>query len=176
LTVRNLLLHDKADIALGFLEIPPGKKGGKLFEPKGLYLSLVIPGEGEEVSTCAYSDNPNSPHTYDKLKLGPLIKRAFGVVRKYYPEGRDAYLLPGPCVETSMTLKAGLSGGPVFNKNGYIIGVNSTSFTGLEKDISYFTPISPILTLPFAIEEEGKLINTTLLDMAKKAHFTIKPG
>ena len=134
-------------------------------EPEDFHLCMVIPDEGEEVSTFAYSKDTNFLYNIYDLKINNEIKWAYGIVRKYYPNGRDSYLLPGPCVETSMTLEAGLSGGPVINKNGQIIGVNSTSFTGQEKDISYFTPINPIANISFETESEGKKTKTTLLNL-----------
>jgi hypothetical protein len=165
LTVRNILLHDKADIALGLLDNISNQNSRNHIEPEDFHLCMVIPDEGEDVSTFAYSKDTNFLYNIYDLKINNEIKWAYGIVRKYYPNGRDSYLLPGPCVETSMTLEAGLSGGPVINKNGQIIGVNSTSFTGQEKDISYFTPINPIANISFETESEGKKTKTTLLDL-----------
>ena len=158
LTIRNIILHEKADIALGLLENINHQNTECPIEHEGLNLCPVIPGVGEKVSTCSYYDDHNLVYADDDFELKDKIKWTFGTVRKYYPDGRDSYLLPGPCVETSITLNAGLSGGPVLNKKGEIIGVNSTSFTGQDKDISYFTPIIPILNLHFKIEVKGKIL------------------
>jgi S1-C subfamily serine protease len=106
------------------------------------------------------------------LSLNNEIKFAKGVARKYYPRGRDTYLLPGPCVETSISLEAGLSGGPVFDKNRHTIGVNSTSFIGYNENISYFTPISSIINHSFEMELKGQKINTKLLNITKKNNVT----
>jgi hypothetical protein len=52
--------------------------------------------------------------------------------------------LPGPCYQTTMTVIGGASGGPVFNKYGKVIGVNSTGYDG--QQISFVSRIHEALT------------------------------
>lgn len=172
--VKKVILSDDADIGLGILELKSNKKA-KVFRLECKpHLCSTIPSEGEVVSTCVYRDNSYFFRPSHKLKPKVEYKWEFGTVRKYYPDGRDSYLLPGPCVETQMTLRSGVSGGPIINNDGFIIGVNSTSFSGHDRDISYFSPIAPILNLPFEVENKSRIIKTTLREMARRGWLSVK--
>jgi hypothetical protein len=48
-----------------------------------------------------------------------------------------------------MAIDSGSSGGPVFNNEGYVVGINSGSFDldGMEDPISFVTPLDFILDL-----------------------------
>ena len=39
-------------------------------------------------------------------------------------------MLPSPCIEVNMETLGGMSGGPVFNEEGRLIGILSSSFDG----------------------------------------------
>ncbi|MFS2032588.1 trypsin-like peptidase domain-containing protein [Polaromonas sp. CT11-55] len=54
--------------------------------------------------------------------LGPVIDR--------YPDGRDRSMLPGPCLAVECEARGGMSGGPVFDSRGYLVGVVSSSYEG----------------------------------------------
>ncbi len=68
-----------------------------------------------------------------------------GIVTDYFPNGRDAVILPGPCYQTSAVVRGGSSGGPVFNASGSVFGVNSTAFG--EDHLSFVSCITSILDL-----------------------------
>ncbi|MEN5089252.1 serine protease [Pseudomonas protegens] len=57
----------------------------------------------------------------------PMISS--GLVTQVYPQGRGLHL-PSPCVEVEMDTLGGMSGGPVVNSDGYVVGIVSTSFDG----------------------------------------------
>lgn len=52
-----------------------------------------------------------------------------GLVTQVYPQGRGLHL-PSPCLEVEMDSLGGMSGGPVVNSDGYVVGIVSTSFDG----------------------------------------------
>ncbi|MDD3770291.1 MAG: serine protease [Sulfuricurvum sp.] len=62
----------------------------------------------------------------DKL-LTPLISS--GLVTNCFPHGRGERM-PSPCVEVQMETYGGMSGGPVFNEDGRLVGIVSSSFDG----------------------------------------------
>lgn len=52
-----------------------------------------------------------------------------GLVTQVFPHGRGQHL-PSPCVEVEMDTLGGMSGGPVVNSDGFVVGIVSTSFDG----------------------------------------------
>ena len=67
-----------------------------------------------------------------------------GVITKHYPIKRDSGLLSWPCYETTMELKGGSSGGPVFisGSNGVVFAVNCSA---LDSKLSHISSLSPLV-------------------------------
>jgi len=59
--------------------------------------------------------------------ITPLV--ASGLVTSVFPQGRGERM-PSPCIEVEMDTKGGMSGGPVVNANGDLVGIVSSSFDG----------------------------------------------
>ncbi|MDD4950590.1 serine protease [Sulfuricurvum sp.] len=59
--------------------------------------------------------------------LTPLISS--GLVTNCFPHGRGERM-PSPCIEVNMETYGGMSGGPVFNEDGRLVGIVSSSFDG----------------------------------------------
>ncbi len=59
--------------------------------------------------------------------LSPLVSS--GLVTAVFPQGRGERL-PSACVEVAMDTKGGMSGGPVVNGDGDVVGIVSSSFDG----------------------------------------------
>lgn len=53
-----------------------------------------------------------------------------GRVIDCYPNGRDRSMLPGPCFAVECEARGGMSGGPVFDSRGYLVGLVSSSYEG----------------------------------------------
>lgn len=68
------------------------------------------------------------PRAEGKTSLGIMGLSSAGRVTEVYPNGRDKVNLPGPCFETDLVAVGGMSGGPVFDSLGRIIGLISSSF------------------------------------------------
>jgi S1-C subfamily serine protease len=59
--------------------------------------------------------------------LTPLVTS--GVVTGCYPQGRGERM-PSTCIEVEMDTMGGMSGGPVVNDDGWLVGIVSSSFEG----------------------------------------------
>lgn len=59
--------------------------------------------------------------------LTPLVTS--GVVTGCYPQGRGERM-PSTCIEVEMDAMGGMSGGPVVNDDGWLVGIVSSSFEG----------------------------------------------
>lgn len=60
-------------------------------------------------------------------QITPLVTS--GVVTAVFPQGRGERM-PSVCIEVAMDAKGGMSGGPVVNSNGDLVGIVSSSFDG----------------------------------------------
>lgn len=128
---------------------------------------------GEPIVTCAY---PNSNVHYED----PIHHFNFradyyeGKLEEWFSEGRDKVLLPNPCWRTNMHIHEGASGGPVCNKKGLVVGINSTSFG--EKSHSYVSSIAHALNLSIEIvvPPDTEPRKYTLRELAKLNHIFVK--
>lgn len=68
-----------------------------------------------------------------------------GLVTGCFPSGRGDRM-PAPCFEVQMETFGGMSGGPVVNSEGYLVGLVSSSFDG---GPTYVTLIWDAIRLPF---------------------------
>lgn len=62
----------------------------------------------------------------EAIRAGIFISRG-PVTRRYIPR-RDQAVLPWPCLEVSVATHGGMSGGPVFDERGALVGVLCSSF------------------------------------------------
>lgn len=91
-----------------------------LFAP----LEVSIPKIGERLWATGYReiDNDGSAPTISFFITS-------GLVTEQYIEGRGAHI-NGPCIEVAMQALGGMSGGPVFNAEGRVVGVISSCLEG----------------------------------------------
>jgi len=125
--IRKGFMSVEGDVAAGIITNPSGEP---LLNPFYGLCSNPIK-IGDKIFTYAY---PKTIHTGNTITIVPDFYQ--GDIQACYPEGRDKIILPNPCYETSMKILAGASGGPVFNIQGNVIGINSTSFDHNDEDLS----------------------------------------
>jgi len=134
---------DKTDLSIGILQQLFHNKTRKPLMNSSMTLSHNKPNLQEEVVTFAY---PDFTHKRDgnkqELRFSPNFYS--GTIEEYYPESRDAVLMPWPCYRTNMHIHGGASGGPVVGQSGKVFGVNCCSMEP-DTDISYVIPIDDIL-------------------------------
>lgn len=85
------------------------------------HLEVCIPKVGERLYAVGYRQL-----SHDDVPGATMICSA-GPVTDCHLEGRGSHL-PGPCVEVSMNTLGGMSGGPVFNAEGHVVGIVSSSY------------------------------------------------
>ncbi len=118
-------------------------------------LTTRIPSPGESLVTFGYPENEVMDFTQrDKL---PTIRGDFyeGKLLRYVP-GSVNPAIPYPHFETTIKLKSGSSGGPVFC-GGKIIGVNCRGWDFGEADeddnLSYIVPIRQLLKVRIELNQ-----------------------
>jgi Trypsin-like peptidase domain len=87
-------------------------------------LQVVLPLIGDRLWAFGYRNHDFDAET---SRLTPLVSS--GLVTAVFPNGRGERM-PAACIEVAMDTFGGMSGGPVANDDGYVIGVVSSSFDG----------------------------------------------
>lgn len=129
--------HPKGDICIGRVAPMNSHTRGKLKNPVAT-LSAKAPEVNEVVVTYAY---PRSVFQPSEVKQAGYLWGEFfkSEVQEHFLQGRDRVMLPGPCLQTSIFVHGGASGGPVFNSRGLVIGVDSTGYE--DEGLSFITPL-----------------------------------
>jgi hypothetical protein len=97
----------------------------------------------------------------EKLRLQPHVSR--GAITEYYADNFTTKTVstPGPCFAFSAKIPGGMSGGPIFDRDGiYVHGVISKNWHG--ERLSYGSMLAPSMLLPLS-----QLGNLNLLQIHK---------
>jgi len=99
--------------------------------------SVAVPSIGARLWAMGHRRvNPVEQETPDVALFA-----SSGLVTLVYPDRRDK-MLPNPCVEAEMTTIGGMSGGPVYDERGHVVGVVSTSVQGISDEATRPTFVS----------------------------------
>ncbi|GMQ79288.1 MAG: hypothetical protein BMS9Abin02_1863 [Anaerolineae bacterium] len=163
--IKKSYEYPNSDVTLALLDQPRHKVTGEPLLNKVLTLNLYEANTGDRVFTYAYPktsvDIKEKQHVF---RIVPSIYE--GTLVTEFPEGRDSTMLPNPCWKTDMHIHGGASGGPVFNENGHVIGINSTSFP-VDPSCSFISTLNHIQNL--RVQEvsvpDKKLSNPTVREL-----------
>jgi hypothetical protein len=125
--------------------------------------TLFLTGFTAEVATV-----PRGP----EVAIGGHMRVCHGEVIEVWPQGRDRVMLPSPALAVNCPAFGGMSGGPVFDEAGHLLGVVSSSSDGDE--IAYVSHIWPVLLASIEPRWPFALPQTTLLHMGHKQGVSIE--
>lgn len=139
--VRGGAYNDEYDIAY-LLPEQIIHKGTEIVSSDALVLTDKQPVMNEQLATYGYPDS-----RLDEFELHFIAEFYLGNCREYHPEGFS--ILKNPCFQTTIHIKSGASGGPVFDKEGRVFAICSTGFEFGDdgENVSFVTPILPSLNL-----------------------------
>lgn len=141
--ILRAFLKNHSDVAAGLVAEAKHNLTGDLLNNKVVILSRSIAKDGTLIHTYAY---PKTECTLKKIVFSPNYYE--GKITSYFPNGRDSVLMPHRCYQTTMNILGGASGGPVFNCNGEVIGINSTGFEqNTNSHISFISDINEIFNI-----------------------------
>jgi hypothetical protein len=145
--VTQVTMVEGTDLAILGLRYSSALPPGNLFHTATI--TTRIPQIGELVLCAGFIPHEGVVQgTPKSATIGGDVMIAAGEVTARYPrqKGRDVCKLPFPVVEVKCTIKGAMSGGPVFDSEGYLIGINTSSFES-EDDLgpSYISLAYPSL-------------------------------
>jgi hypothetical protein len=93
-------------------------------------ITTRLPAIGERLVIAGFrASNKSFPRGEDKtrINLGGYVTVSSGIVTEQYPQDRDTLLAPWPSIEIDCPAWGGMSGGPVFDSRGFLVGLISRS-------------------------------------------------
>ncbi|MEO8517468.1 MAG: trypsin-like peptidase domain-containing protein [Flavobacterium sp.] len=168
----NLYPHNFSDLMIGTLGKRRTRTGENVETQLTEFFALDLEPLkiGDEIYTYAYPNTEREELVETEFEFTFTSSYSKGKIVEFHPDGFS--ILKNKCYQTDMNFDGGASGGPVF-KNGYIVGINSTSYSDSLDDgdpISFITPIDYILD--FAVNVEGNMV--PILELIEKGFIKIK--
>jgi len=98
-------------------------------------LSTRLPGIGETLMFVGIVSVGAPVAGIDGLvpEFSSQVLASAGQVSEQYPVRRDTVMAPFPCLEVQCHTVGGMSGGPVFDKAGFLVGLLATSFSSIDE-------------------------------------------
>ncbi|MFA6002775.1 MAG: hypothetical protein WC881_01770 [Elusimicrobiota bacterium] len=91
---------------------------------------------------------------------------------RQYPKGRDSCMLPTACFRTSMGIKGGASGGPVFDYRGYVFAINSSGVDGTSISfVSSIFSVFPVWISDVRIPRQAPSVSRVRIDQLREWGF-----
>jgi hypothetical protein len=156
--LRHLKTLSSADLCILELKlISQVKPNDSFFLPP---ISTSLPRVGDKLLILGFAaDKTKYPIIRKKGNSGFAAKGdlrvSSGLVSAVFHHGRDLYLLPSLCFQIDCFAKSGISGGGVFNHEGSLIGVLSSSFD--EEGPAFVSSIIPALSHQIVEGWPGKI-------------------
>jgi hypothetical protein len=155
---RKITFVENSDLAILILNYCAEMPIENIF--KTAAITTWTPKIGEQVSmigfTAAHQQFPFQPDGASPLGHASIVghvRVSVGEVTHQHLRGRDRVMMPGPTIEVASSASGGMSGGPVFDQNGFLVGIVSTSFGTVDHvGPSYVSLLWHALTTPIDAE------------------------
>lgn len=169
--ITRVSFHNTWDVAVGKMDFHVMNDTGQPLVNMVPRFTTETPREGSPVVTYAY---PESDPVFGKGTASRFVPNYYsGEFLEESDKPRDSVIVAWPHFVTSINLKGGASGGPVFDEKGRVFGINCVG--GLD-DRSYMARVSELLPLivPDCPVLDGKE-QWTVLDLVKIGQITFDP-
>lgn len=172
--ITAVSFHNISDIAVGKMDYHVIKKTGEPLLNRVPRFTTKPPRPSSRVVTFAY---PESSPVFSRNSGGCFRPNFYsGRLLAHSEQPRDSKLVTWPHYTTTITVKGGASGGPVFDEKGRVFGINCVG--GL-RGLSYMARATELLPLsvpecpPVVAGDEG---DYTVLELAKHGHVLFEPA
>lgn len=116
-------------------------------------ISTRLPRLGERLSLYGFRQSSIrwTPESPPKLECRGDVLVCRGEVTQRYPNGRDRVMIPGPTLEVDCPAFGGMSGGPVYDEQGFLVGLVCSSLDdGAAGGPAWVSLLWPALAHPFS--------------------------
>lgn len=144
------LVGNDSDLAIIILSYSSDLSPENLF--KMAAITTRMPDIGEPVTMVGFTASDPEFHRQEMGFTGyGDVRASVGIVTDMYPNGRDRVLMPGPALAVGSYTSGGMSGGPVFDRHGLLIGLVGTCMTSDDPNgPSSVSLLWPALTTPIS--------------------------
>lgn len=139
-TVLRISTVPDTDLAILSMTLSSSFPADRRFAVATMTTRMPAPGDVLTV-TGLYAARPTEERT-SAMRIEMTSGCAFGPVIDRYPDGRDM-MMPGPCLVVECAAASGMSGGPVFDSRGYLVGLVSSSYD--EDTLTFVSHVWPAM-------------------------------
>ena len=148
--VKKLTPINNTDFTILSIELASKIPSNKIFYQASI--TTRFPKLNEQILLCGFKPK-NKLNKYSK-GIGSTVEQELyvsqGKVTATFPQRRDSVINPWPCFEINSLAHGGMSGGPVFDKHGKLIGLVCSSMAFQDNEgITYVSHIWPSLATEF---------------------------
>lgn len=148
--ISKITLIDNSDLAIIGLTYASNLPDGNLFNIATISTRFPMIGENLLIAGFRASDYNFNISVDDNnqrvMNCSGNVLCSNGIVTNRFPTGRDLSMLPWPTLEVECPSFGGMSGGPVFDSNGMLVGLLSSSY---DEGPSYVSLLWPALAIEF---------------------------
>lgn len=147
--VRKITVVPGTDITILGLELTSA------LPPEETFIQSVIttrtPAIGEQLTICGFrASEAEFRRNEDGVKTSGEMWVCKGAIVEVYPQGRDRAMIPWPALAVEVPSRGGMSGGPVYDCHGLLVGLLCSSVDYEDgAGISYVSMLWPALTARF---------------------------
>lgn len=135
------------------------------------HVSARMPAVGESVYLCGFTAHKRSTPHANMIEVEGNMRVCTGRIVDVWPRGRDRVMIPSPSFAVDCPAFSGMSGGPVFDQYGYVIGVVSSGTDG--DQVAFVSHIWPALVARIEPRWLVPPSPTTLLHLGKRWGISI---
>lgn len=158
---RDIWCSAESDLALINVSLW-GYSGERLPDSSfGLVMKGLPPPLSSKVAGFGYHSITTSVQRHSDgryhLDLNDVPQATTGYVTDVFPDGRDSAMYPFPCFQVNARFDHAMSGGPVFNETGQLVGIICGSLDSMDdgEEVSYVATIWPVLRILIRAKRAG---------------------
>jgi len=170
--IRKAYFVGNSDVAIAVCERSNDENSFKIAGiTQRIQIDLHPPVLGSNVLVTGYTEMTNELEKDGSIHEATLMHSS-GSVEELYAE--EDNISKTAAFQTNAAIKGGMSGGPAFNSDGALCGMNSNSFYPTDEYPDHASLVTLFLGAFGTEIEIPQFGKTTLLEMAKKGYISVK--